>query len=102
MTFLPDAATMLAYTAACFVLFITPGPDMSLCLARTIAGGRWAGIAAMLGAIVGIEIEVHRMHGKWKVSQNRNASDRAGVAAGLDALAGEQTAAMAALVRANT
>jgi threonine/homoserine/homoserine lactone efflux protein len=52
-TFLPDTATLLAYTAACFVLFITPGPDMSLFLAKTIAGGRKAGIAAMLGACSG-------------------------------------------------
>jgi transcriptional regulator len=56
-------------------------------------------IAQMLGAIVGIEIEVSRLHGKWKVSQNRSASDRAGVAAGLDSLALEPSQAMAALVR---
>ncbi|HYN59866.1 MAG TPA: FMN-binding negative transcriptional regulator [Rubrivivax sp.] len=56
-------------------------------------------IAAMLGAIVGIEIEVVRLQGKWKVSQNRTASDRTGVVAGLESMAGEQAAAMAALVR---
>lgn len=53
MTFLPDAGVLLAYTVACFVLFITPGPDMSLFLAKTVAGGRKAGIAAMLGAQAG-------------------------------------------------
>ena len=37
-------------------------------------------------AIVGIEIEIVDIRGKWKTSQNRNAADRAGVAAGLDAL----------------
>lgn len=56
-------------------------------------------IEQMLRAIVGIEIEVTRLQGKWKTSQNRTASDRAGVAAGLDALAHEQALAMAALVR---
>jgi transcriptional regulator len=56
-------------------------------------------IEQMLRAIVGIEIEVTRIQGKWKVSQNRSASDRAGVAAGLDSLAHEQALAMAALVR---
>ena len=35
------------------MLFITPGPDMSLFLAKTIAGGRRAGIAAMTGASLG-------------------------------------------------
>lgn len=53
MTFLPDATTMLAYSVACFVLFITPGPDMSLFLAKTLAGGRKAGIAAVLGTNAG-------------------------------------------------
>jgi threonine/homoserine/homoserine lactone efflux protein len=49
LTFVPDAGTMLAYSLACFVLFITPGPDMSLFLAKTLSGGRQAGIAAVLG-----------------------------------------------------
>ena len=37
----------------------------------------------MMGAIVGIEIPVDRLIGKWKVSQNRSAADRQGVAEGL-------------------
>jgi threonine/homoserine/homoserine lactone efflux protein len=53
MTFLPDANILLAYSLACFVLFITPGPDMSLFLAKTVSGGRQAGLAAMLGAQAG-------------------------------------------------
>jgi threonine/homoserine/homoserine lactone efflux protein len=53
MTFLPDASVLLAYSLACFVLFITPGPDMSLFLAKTVAGGRRHGMAAMLGAMTG-------------------------------------------------
>lgn len=36
-----------------------------------------------LGAVVGVEIPIERLVGKWKVSQNRPAEDRAGVAAGL-------------------
>ena len=53
MTFLPEASVLLAYSLACFVLFITPGPDMSLFLAKTLAGGRRAGLASMLGAMAG-------------------------------------------------
>lgn len=53
MSFLPDTATLLAYTVACAVLFLTPGPDMSLFLAKTLSGGRRAGMAAMLGANLG-------------------------------------------------
>jgi transcriptional regulator len=55
-------------------------------------------IERMLGAIVGIEIPVQRIEGKWKVSQNRNDRDRAGVADGLAQLADPQAQAMAGLV----
>jgi threonine/homoserine/homoserine lactone efflux protein len=51
--FLPDTATLTAYTVACVVLFITPGPDMSLFLARTISGGRRLGLASVMGANLG-------------------------------------------------
>jgi threonine/homoserine/homoserine lactone efflux protein len=53
MSFVPDMAVLLAYSVACLVLFITPGPDMSLFLAKTLTGGRRAGIAAMTGAMLG-------------------------------------------------
>ena len=53
MTFLPDVATLLAYALACLVLVTTPGPDMSLFLARTLSSGRAAGIAALMGASAG-------------------------------------------------
>lgn len=53
MPFVPEFGTLVAYTIACAILFLTPGPDMSLCLAKTIAGGRRTGIAAMLGSNMG-------------------------------------------------
>lgn len=56
MDFLPDAATLLTYSAASIALFITPGPDMSLFLARTMASGRRAGIASVIGANLGCVI----------------------------------------------
>jgi threonine/homoserine/homoserine lactone efflux protein len=56
MTFLPDLTTLLTYSIACTVLFVTPGPDMSLFLAKTMAGGRKAGIASMLGAMAGCAV----------------------------------------------
>ncbi len=40
-------------------------------------------IAAQMKAIVGIEIPIDRIEGKWKLSQNRPETDRAGVIAGL-------------------
>jgi transcriptional regulator len=42
-------------------------------------------IETMTRAIVGIEITLAALTGKWKVSQNRSAADRAGVANGLRA-----------------
>lgn len=52
-SFVPDLPVLLAFTLAGFVLFATPGPDMSLWLAKTVAGGRRAGFAAMLGTAAG-------------------------------------------------
>ncbi len=40
-------------------------------------------LGAMMRAIVGVEIPIERIEGKWKVSQNRSAADRRGVAQGL-------------------
>ena len=51
-----------------------------------------------LAEIVGIEIPLTRLEGKWKMSQNRVPRDRAGVIEGLRAEGGEQSAAMAELV----
>jgi transcriptional regulator len=42
-------------------------------------------IDGMLRAIVGIEVPITRLEGKWKMSQNRPAVDRAGVVSGLAA-----------------
>ena len=53
MTFLPDFTTFITYTLASMLLFITPGPDMSLWLSRTGVSGRRAGIAAMAGTQMG-------------------------------------------------
>ena len=39
----------------------------------------------MLSKIVGLEITVNRLEGKWKMSQNRSATDKVGVVAGLRA-----------------
>jgi transcriptional regulator len=40
-------------------------------------------VAQQLAGIVGLELEVTRVLGKWKMSQNRSAADRAGVLRGL-------------------
>ncbi len=55
-------------------------------------------VAGMLRGIVGIEIAVDRLEGKWKLSQNRSPADRAGVVAGLRALDTAHAEAMAACI----
>jgi len=57
-------------------------------------------INQQLAAIVGIEIPLTRLAGKWKVSQNRPAVDRAGVEQSLRDQGAAESAAMADLVRA--
>ncbi|NBJ11372.1 FMN-binding negative transcriptional regulator [Microvirga arsenatis] len=55
-------------------------------------------VAAQLKGIVGVEIEITRIEGKWKVSQNRSEADRLGVAAGLRLAQDETSRHMADLV----
>lgn len=55
-------------------------------------------IDAQIRGIVGIEIMITAMTGKWKVSQNRNDVDRAGVVQGLRGRTDEDALAMADLV----
>lgn len=55
-------------------------------------------IDAQMRGIIGIEIEIAAMMGKWKVSQNRNEADREGVVEGLRKQSDEEAEAMAALV----
>jgi len=55
-------------------------------------------VAAQIHQIVGVEIEIADLRGKWKASQNRNAKDQAGVIAGLRAEGEPAAAEMAGIV----
>jgi transcriptional regulator len=57
-------------------------------------------LAKRLEQIVGVEMPITRLAGKWKASQNRP-GDRAGIADALDAAGTDESRAMAALVRAH-
>ena len=57
-------------------------------------------VDTLLGGIIGIEISVTRLTGKWKVSQNRSGADRAGVVEGLEREGLKSGIEMAALVKA--
>jgi len=51
-------------------------------------------IDGMLKGIVGFALPIVRLEGKWKMSQNRPAQDRAGVVAGLEGQGREDVAAL--------
>ncbi len=57
-------------------------------------------VRAQLKGIIGLELTISRLEGKWKVSQNRNAEDRNGVVEGLKRENEPAQAAMADLVAA--
>jgi transcriptional regulator len=56
-------------------------------------------IEQMLGAIIGVEIPLTRLVGKWKVSQNRPAVDRDGVVSALGEMEDQDARAMSDLVK---
>lgn len=55
-------------------------------------------IARQLKGIVGIELPISRIEGKWKVSQNRGDRDRRGVSRGLERESGGTSSDMSELV----
>ena len=52
----------------------------------------------MIGAIVGVEILITKLTGKWKVSQNQPALNQAGVVQGLESLGRSEATELAAIV----
>jgi transcriptional regulator len=56
-------------------------------------------VAAQLRGIVGVEIPISRLEGKWKMSQNRSVADQEGVIAGLGVSVADTERAVAAVMR---
>lgn len=54
----------------------------------------------LIGSIIGIEIVITKLHGKWKVSQNQPAQNQTTVIEGLEASGTEEASVMAKLVAA--
>lgn len=55
-------------------------------------------VAKLVGAVVGVELQIERMLGKWKLSQNRPPEDQHGVIDGLRREGGSTGAALADLM----
>ncbi|MBX9459087.1 MAG: LysE family translocator [Rhizobium sp.] len=56
MEFLPDLTTLATFTIAVWVLAITPGPDMTLSIARALSDGKAGGMMVVLGTSTGLII----------------------------------------------
>ena len=54
--FVPSTPVLAAYLFAAVILALTPGPDMTLFLSKTVAHSRRAGLAALAGASTGLVI----------------------------------------------
>lgn len=57
-------------------------------------------IASMVKGIVGIEVPIESLEGRWKVNQNRSAADRVGVVSALESLGDPDSVEMARMVAA--
>jgi threonine/homoserine/homoserine lactone efflux protein len=55
-TYMPDLPVLATYFVAAVVLGLTPGPDMTFFLSKTVAQSRKAGFAALGGASTGLVI----------------------------------------------
>ncbi len=53
MEFLPTTTTLVQFAIATVIIAITPGPDMTLFVGRSLSEGRAAGFACMFGALTG-------------------------------------------------
>ncbi|KAB2912068.1 MAG: LysE family translocator [Hyphomicrobiaceae bacterium] len=53
-----SAQVLIAFIAACILLALTPGPNMSLIIANTLRGGLAAGFATLAGTTTGLALLV--------------------------------------------
>jgi len=54
--FIPSLPTLIAFTIAILVLAVTPGPDMTLWISRSLREGRKAGFMTLVGTNLGITV----------------------------------------------
>jgi transcriptional regulator len=59
-------------------------------------------VTGLAKAIVGVEVAIEKLEGKWKLNQNRGEADRAGVIEGLERLATPAALEMAQLMRTSS
>ena len=55
---MPDASTYALFVVAALVLLIVPGPSVLYIVARSIEGGRTAGLVSVLGVQTGALVHI--------------------------------------------
>jgi transcriptional regulator len=98
MTAMEDAAWVRQHVETLTNIHEAGRPEAGAGKAWKVSDAPEEFVTTMLRGIVGLELVVTRIEGKWKVSQNRPERDRQGVAEGLGGLATESSLAMKALV----
>ncbi|MGV8937498.1 MAG: LysE family translocator [Allorhizobium sp.] len=56
MDFVPSLPTILAFSLATLLLALTPGPDMTLWISRSLRDGRGTGLMVLMGTSFGVSI----------------------------------------------
>ncbi|NTF33314.1 LysE family transporter [Rhizobium skierniewicense] len=56
MDFIPSLPTLIAFTVAILLLAVTPGPDMTLWISRSLREGRASGFMTLVGTNLGITV----------------------------------------------
>ena len=56
MDFVPSLPTFLAFSLAILLLALTPGPDMTLWISRSLRDGRSIGLMVLAGTSFGISV----------------------------------------------
>src|SRR5919112_5706145 len=55
---MPDSSTYVLFVAAALVLLIVPGPSVLYIVARSVEGGRTAGLVSVLGVQTGAMVHI--------------------------------------------
>jgi transcriptional regulator len=83
-----------------FVTRLTERHESGFSVPWQVTDAPEAYVAQMLKGIVGLELPIRRLEGKWKLGQNRPEADVEGTIAGLEARGERDEAALAATMRA--
>ena len=88
-----DAEWLMAHLAS-----LTDGQEAAFAVPWKVSDAPAEFTATLLNGIVGFELPIRRLEGKWKLSQNRNVRDRQAVIAGLQSLDTPESRTMEQLV----